>query len=264
MANKEFNVKEDYKKNLDPKKFNEFTLQGLRDEKSQNKFDFWLACLYEFFTLEEFRGERMLDLGSGPSVHNVATACAYVPNVILSDFSETNCERLRKWLRNDPDCIDCSLYLQRVAKAERRNDVEEACKEIEERIRSSVKEVIPCDVLDDQVIPEEYSKSRFDSILTSLTFECAAASWDSYSKILGRVNHLLRPGGKLLMLGATGCSYWQVGDNWFFCLPMEETDVQRALQINGFGDIRWKLLEEPDDELVFNCKKLYFVVSTKL
>jgi len=263
MAFIEEKIKEDYQENLDPNEIKEFKLEGLKSHKAQNNYDFWFSCLYEFFTTEQFSGDRLLDLGSGPTVHNIATASAYFPNIILSEFVERNCEQLRKWVRNDPDCIDWTLFLERVARAEKRNDVEKACKEIEDRIRSSVKAVIHCDVLNDQVIAKEYTQQPFDLILTSLTLETAAANWESYSNILGRINRLLREGGKLIVIGVTMCSSWKCGDNKFHCLPLKETDIQRALQINGFGDIKWKLREN-DDVLHFNCKKVYFVTSTKL
>ncbi|XP_015919260.2 nicotinamide N-methyltransferase [Parasteatoda tepidariorum] len=264
MASQEEKIKEDYQKNLDPIEFQEFKLKGLKNEKTENNYDFWFSCLYEYFTTEKFSGARLLDLGSGPTVHNVATASAYFPHIVLSEFVESNCEQLRKWVRKDPDCIDWSPFLERVAKAEKRTDVKAAAKEIEDRIRSSVKAVIHCDVLDDQVIAKEYAQQPYDMILTALTLETAAVDLKSYSKIVGRVNQLLRKGGKLVMIGPIKCTYWKVGDNKFHCLPVGEDDIQKALEKNGFGDIKWKVRDLPDDDLPFDCSKLYFVTSTKL
>lgn len=50
MAKNEEIVKEEYRKNLDPKEFQNFKLKGLKDEKSENNYDFWFKCLYEFFS----------------------------------------------------------------------------------------------------------------------------------------------------------------------------------------------------------------------
>ncbi|GFU61601.1 indolethylamine N-methyltransferase [Nephila pilipes] len=264
MEDTEKKIKEDYTKNLDPKKFKEFKLEGLKAEKSENNYDFWFKCLHEFFSSKNYTGNRMLELGSGPTVHNVATASAYFSHIVLSEFVESNCEQLRKWLKKDPDMLDWSMFLERVARAEGKKDAKAAVPEIESRIRSSVKTVVHADVLDDQVIPKEYTQEPYDLILSSLTFETAAATLDSYSKILGRANRLLRIGGKMILISATKCSYWQVGENKFHCLSLEESDVEEALKNNGFGDICWKIRDLPDDDLPFNCKNVYFLTCTKL
>ncbi|XP_054715608.1 indolethylamine N-methyltransferase-like [Uloborus diversus] len=264
MDSVEKNIKEAYQQNLTPEEFQKFKLQGLKEEKSENNYDFWFSCLYKFFSSGKWSGSRLLDLGSGPTVHNIATASAFLPHIILSEFVEANCQQLRKWLNKDPESADWTPFFRRVARAEGRSDLDAACSEIESRIRSAVKGVIHCDVLDDNVIAEEYRKVPYDIVLTALTFETAAVNWESYSKILGRVNKLLRVGGKLVMIGVTGCSYWKVGSNKFHCLPMEEEDIERALKLNGFGEIHWTLRDKPDGETPFDCKKVYFVTCTKL
>ncbi|GBL97519.1 Indolethylamine N-methyltransferase [Araneus ventricosus] len=264
MENDEVKIKEDYLKNLDPKKFQEFKLEGLKAEKSENNYDFWFKCLHEFFSSGNCSGTRMLEIGSGPTVHNIATASAYFPYIVQSEFVESNCEQLRKWLRKDPDSLDWTIFLQRVARAEGKEDVDAAVPEIEDRIRSAVKAVVHADVLDDQVIPKEYTQEPYDLILSVLTFETAAVNLESYSKILGRANRLLRKGGKMILISATKCTYWQVGGNKFHCLSLEEHEIEDALKKNGFGEICWKIRERPDDDLPFNCKNVYFLTCTKL
>ncbi|GFS57967.1 indolethylamine N-methyltransferase [Trichonephila clavipes] len=120
MEDTEKKIKEDYTKNLDPKKFKEFKLEGLKAEKSENNYDFWFRSLHEFFSSKNYTGNRMLELGSGPTVHNIATASAYFSHIVLSEFVESNCEQLRKWLRKDPDMLDWTIFLERVARAEGR------------------------------------------------------------------------------------------------------------------------------------------------
>ncbi|GIX92961.1 indolethylamine N-methyltransferase [Caerostris darwini] len=264
MDEVEKKIKEDYLKNLDPQKFKEFKLEGLKADKAENNYDFWFKCLHEFFSSRNYSGERMLEIGSGPTVHNIATASAYFPYIVQSEFVESNCEQIRKWLRKDPDCLDWRAFLQRIAGAEGRADVDSAVPEIEARIRSAVKTVVHADVLDEPIVPEEHTREPYDLVLSSLTFETAAANLDSYSNILGRVSRLLRKGGKLILISATRCSYWQVGENRFHCLSLEEPQIEGALRENGFGDICWKVRERPDDGLPFDCKSVYFLTCTKL
>lgn len=50
MAKKEKDVKEEYLKKLDPKEFQEFKLKGLKDNNSDNNYDFYFKCLYDYFS----------------------------------------------------------------------------------------------------------------------------------------------------------------------------------------------------------------------
>lgn len=93
------------------------------------------------------------------------------------------------------------------------SDLDAAVPEIEARIRKAVKSVVHGDVLDDQVVPAEARQKPYDVILSALTLETAAVSKESYSAILGRIRKLLKPQGKLVLIGPIKCSYWNVGNN---------------------------------------------------
>lgn len=76
-----------------------------------------------------------------------------------------------------------------------------------------MKAVVHCDVLDDNVVAPEISEKPYDVVLSCLTLETAAISKESYSAILGRIRKLLKPNGKLVLIGPINCSYWHVGNN---------------------------------------------------
>lgn len=255
-------ISENYEKNLDPHEFRDFKMESLKITNWQDNYDFWFSCLSQFFHSGKFRGDRLLDIGSGPTVYNVAVASFYFPNIILSDFVESNCEQLRKWLRKDADSIDWFPFLSRVAEIEKYEDVEQACKRIEEQIRKSVKDVIHCNVLNEEVIDKKYSQEPFDLILSSLTLETAAADFDAYCKCLGNIKRLLKKGGKLILMSLTQCSGWTVKGKRFHCLSLKESDIQKALELNGFCDMKWKFREQPYDGLPYHCDKAYFVSCT--
>ncbi|GIX76052.1 uncharacterized protein CEXT_81501 [Caerostris extrusa] len=41
--------------------------------------------------------KKLLEIGSGPTVHNIANASAYFPTIVQSDFVENNVENLKRW-----------------------------------------------------------------------------------------------------------------------------------------------------------------------
>lgn len=42
-------------------------------------------------------GKTLLDIGTGPTIHTVISACPYVQNIILSDYSQVNRDALGDW-----------------------------------------------------------------------------------------------------------------------------------------------------------------------
>jgi len=264
MTRNEDEVKEQYRKHLDPKEFQEFKLNGLNDRRPNNNYDFWFKCLYEYFSTAGFTSDaRLLELGSGPTVHNVASASAFISNIVLSEFVEANCVEIRRWLKKEPDHIDWTPFMRKVAEIEGKSDIDAACQEIRARIRSSVKTVVHCDVLDDQVVPPEISKEPYDVVLSCLTLETAATTKESYSAILGRIRKLLKPKGKLVLIGPIDCTYWKVGNNRFHCLQLQPEDIQRALEENNYGDIDFRIKTRSVDENLFDGNKVYFLHCTK-
>lgn len=51
------------------------------------------------FSTGKLQGSKLLEIGSAASVHSVASASKYFPNIVLSDYVEDNLEELRKWLK---------------------------------------------------------------------------------------------------------------------------------------------------------------------
>uniref|UniRef100_S4RYD4 Uncharacterized protein n=1 Tax=Petromyzon marinus TaxID=7757 RepID=S4RYD4_PETMA len=61
--------------------------------------------LYIFFLLynqREVSGQRLLDVGSGPTIYQVLSACERFSEIYLSDFVKGNREELQSWLNRSP------------------------------------------------------------------------------------------------------------------------------------------------------------------
>lgn len=66
------------------------------------------------FNKGEISGERLLDIGTGPTVYNLAGAASHFSDIFLSDFSEANRNALWRWLVKDPQAIDFSHIFEYV------------------------------------------------------------------------------------------------------------------------------------------------------
>lgn len=53
-----------------------------------------------FFLLGKFDGAKVLEIGSGATVHSIASASRNCRAIVMSDYVEDNLEQLRKWLKD--------------------------------------------------------------------------------------------------------------------------------------------------------------------
>ncbi|KAM7298404.1 nicotinamide N-methyltransferase [Ixodes scapularis] len=123
------------------------------------------------------------------------------------------------------------------------SDVKRGAEEITTRTRNAVRKVIPCDVLDPRVLPEEHWE-KFDVVLSCLCLESACPDEDSFRKAAKNVGGLVGDGGLLILCGVLGCREYTVGEVTFPCLYLTQDMVKDALVRAGFQVKLWRCLEE--------------------
>ena len=102
--------------------------------------------------------------------------------------------------------------------------------------RTSVKGLLYCDALNDNVVPDNTS-GKFDCITSSACLEGACLTLDSFRKSLKRVSGLLRD-GHVVIFCFLGDEHYDVGDKIFGALSLCEDEVVTAFRNAGFIDIQ--------------------------
>ncbi|XP_029826689.2 indolethylamine N-methyltransferase-like [Ixodes scapularis] len=192
-----------------------------------------LKILHNIFQSDLVQGNTLLDLGSGPVVANVLLGSSRCNHIVMSDLVETNRLELMKWLNKDEDALDWTFRAEKVAEAEGYTDLRKGALEIIERTRLAVRKVVPCDVLEPGVLPEEHRQS-FDVIISSGCLESATADHESFRKAVCNVGTLTKPGGLLVLVGAGGVKSYPVGDVAFAHANITEKVVEKAIKDAGF------------------------------
>lgn len=62
----------------------------------------------------EVSGHTLIDIGSGPTIYQLLSACAHFEDITMTDFLEVNRQELWLWLREEPGAFDWSGYSQHV------------------------------------------------------------------------------------------------------------------------------------------------------
>jgi nicotinamide N-methyltransferase len=173
-------------------------------------------------------GGRLLDVGSGPTIH---VACAFrekMREIYLSDYLAQNRDELNRWLRNDGP-FDWGNILHFLALMEGQSEERPG---VEEEARSKVAGILPCDIFQTTVIPV-HVRADFDVVTTFFCIEYATVDSQEYRRAVRNVVGLIKPGGYLIMGGVMNSTWCSFGGKKYTCFTLTEDEMFGALRENG-------------------------------
>ncbi|NXM18554.1 PNMT methyltransferase, partial [Ploceus nigricollis] len=170
-----------------------------------------LRCLAETFASGEIRGRMLIDVGSGPTIYQLLSACDHFEEIVATDYLAVNREELGRWARGEPGAFDWSPFIQHVCKIEGRGEGGRGG-------AGGPREPTPADAL-----------------LSAFCLEAVSPDRAAFVRALAHVGNLLRPGGHALLLGALGESFYLAGPARLPVVPLQESDVREALAAAGFA-----------------------------
>ncbi|XP_062894126.1 phenylethanolamine N-methyltransferase [Mobula hypostoma] len=222
---------------------NNYTPPRANFEREDSVVPWKLRCLADSFSTGEIRGQTLLDIGSGPTLYQVISACDFFTTVILSDYLESNREELRRWLRAEPGAFDWSPYVKYVCGLEGRSDQWQAR---EQRMREAIKDVCHCDIMKAEPLHPRVLEP-VDAISTTFCLESVCSDKESLERALSNITSLLKPGGFLLMIGALGESYYLAGEVRLSVVPVDEGYVKEAVSRSGYRICVFKTYTMPPE-----------------
>uniref|UniRef100_A0A669Q0Z5 Phenylethanolamine N-methyltransferase n=1 Tax=Phasianus colchicus TaxID=9054 RepID=A0A669Q0Z5_PHACC len=175
-------------------------------------------------------GRTLIDVGSGPTIYQLLSACEHFEEIVATDFLEVNREELRRWVRGEPGAFDWSPFIQHVCKIEGRG---EPWQEKEQRLRGRLRRILPIDVHRADPLGAPLHPPA-DALLSTFCLEAVSPDRAAFGRALVNVGSMLRPGGHALLLGALGESFYLAGAARLPVVPLDEDDVRGALSDAGF------------------------------
>ncbi|XP_019814370.2 indolethylamine N-methyltransferase [Bos indicus] len=221
---------EDYKTEFQPQNYLKTYYafdSGTIAENEVLKFN--LNNLFETFSPGGMGGDILIDIGSGPTIYQLLSACEVFREIIMSDYTELNLREVDKWLKKELGAYDWSPAVQYVCELEGDRS---KWQEKEARVRRTVKRLLTCDVNQPRPLGSAQVPAA-DCVLSLLALECACRDVDAYRAAIQNLVGLLKPGGHLVTLVALRCCEYMVGSRKFFVLSLEQETVEKALQEAG-------------------------------
>lgn len=117
------------------------------------------------------------------------------------------------------------------------------------KLRQVVTDVLPVDVHRPQPLARDALPSGgADCLVSCFCLESVSPDLAAFTRALGNIGGLLRPGGHLLLIGALGESYYFGGpDVKIPVVPLSEAQVCECLKEKGYTLIRLEVYTLPQD-----------------
>ncbi|XP_061448295.1 nicotinamide N-methyltransferase-like [Rhineura floridana] len=256
----EFTGGDVYQAEFDPKAYLEYFKFGegtLGDEV----LEFVLGCFCKTFTSGRLKGETLIDIGSGPTIYQLLSACESFESIIASDYVDQNCQEIEKWLKNEPGAFDWTPVVKYVCKLEGKRD---KWAEKEAKLRRTIKGVLKCDVHQSNPMGPS-SLPQADCLLSAECLESACKDLSSFRAALKNISSLLKLGGHLVLSGVLGCTFYMVGPRTFSSLFLTEEFLREALGQGGFAITEFEMRPRIDKTMMetSDFSAGYFIVACK-
>ncbi|XP_046642226.1 nicotinamide N-methyltransferase-like [Daphnia pulicaria] len=231
--------------------------------------EFCLKNLHQFFEQEcgeNKNRKKVLEVGSGPVPLYVMSASRWSNSIVCSDFLQQNREKLTQWLSDGREADEIwSSYALYVAQLESESADKESAFLVLDRVRHSVRCVIPCDVLQSDPILG-HTESPFDIIISVFCLECAVSSPKEYPSTVSNVVRLLNPSGHLIMMGGLEGEHYFIRDRKIPRIKLTREMINLALQNAGCEIVTWHELPRNlrPPELPIDYTAMFFCVAKKI
>ncbi|KAH0520038.1 Indolethylamine N-methyltransferase [Microtus ochrogaster] len=119
MEDKVYKAGEDYEKEFSPRDYLDTFYNfdsGPVAEREIIKFS--LQNLHQTFSVGGIRGDVLIDIGTGPTIYQLLSACEVFREIIVADYTPQNLQELQKWLKKEPGAYDWSSIVKHVCELE--------------------------------------------------------------------------------------------------------------------------------------------------
>uniref|UniRef100_A0A8C4T2R7 Phenylethanolamine N-methyltransferase n=1 Tax=Erpetoichthys calabaricus TaxID=27687 RepID=A0A8C4T2R7_ERPCA len=268
-ADKEVSVAamKEYYKQFDPRSYLRYNYIPPRADftRTDSIVPWKLSCLHliVFHAIGDVHGRTLIDIGSGPTIYQLLSACEHFSNIIMTDFLEVNRQEIRRWLHGEPDTFDWTAFLQHACELEGKGC---SWPEKAKRLRTAIHDVIPIDVHSPNPLHPYSLPELADCLVSSFCLEAVSPDRTSFQKALTNLGTLLKPNGHFLMIGALDESYYQVADGVHIpVVPVDQEFVSATLKSCGYEICTFQCYTLPQDMKVGvdDVAGIFFVKAKK-
>ncbi|XP_071089280.1 nicotinamide N-methyltransferase-like [Haliotis cracherodii] len=250
---------DDYPTEFDPN----FYVQLYEDPEPNPMFgdlmSFTLTNYHKAFDSGTIKGTTLLDIGTGPTIHNIISAAPHCDNIFLSDFCQSNRDILKQWHDGSLEFSFDKIFefvLKQEGKSKR--DISERVAGVRDKIRG----ILHCDIRDENLFSTNFLP-QVDIITSSLCLEAVATDQASYEQYARNMVGMLKPGGHLVMFGCVGGTFYTLGSKRFISFGMSRDELKSTWKKVGIEIISWDECVRPQQEY-YDADAAFSMVGRKV
>ena len=184
---------------------------------------------------------KILEIGSGATINSAITLAPFSSNIVLSAYAESEAKEVQLWRERSPEAFNWRPFISAILR-KYEGIVDEASESVERReeeIRSSISNVVPCDLKKAEVVDPQYvPEGGFDVVVSMGVLTAGASSIEEFNGMIANISSLIKPGGFLMCnftMGATAY-YTQAKSNEatdYSLVTVTSCDVEKAYSRAG-------------------------------
>ncbi|KAL5006101.1 hypothetical protein ScPMuIL_017259 [Solemya velum] len=214
-----------YTEDFDPWAYFEFCH---RDLAENSEFTEFLKGFNDVFKDGRISGKRLLDMGTGSSIHSIIAASRHFDEIYLTDYIPKHLSILADWWGGKSSHMDhiikYCIQLENSSQTVLDRNTE---------IREKIKGILYMDVTKSNPFTPSYL-APFDTIVSSFCLDSASHNWDEFAKAFSNVSAMLRVGGKFVFVGGIDITFYRVGDFKYKNPNINLNDLYSILESNNF------------------------------
>ncbi|XP_068129609.1 indolethylamine N-methyltransferase-like [Hyperolius riggenbachi] len=207
----------------------------------------------------DIKGDILIDISVGPIVHHLYPMCGLFKDILLFRFNERCIIELRKWRNAHDGAFDWTHISPTMAELLRDSKQWELKDAL---LKSKIKQVVKCDI-EKENLTDPLQLPQADSVTSAWTLDNISSDKEEYIKNLRKIANLLKPGGRLLLVGALEGTYYMVGKKRMHLLKYDENFVKDALAKEGLTVTHSEVLPSKAVSDLTDYKGKVFVAARK-
>jgi len=185
----------------------------------------------------------LLEVGGGPCIYPLISAVPYVAEIYHSDYVKACRDEVLLWKNKDPNAYDWSPYFKYVVQVLEGQTKPDAVTERQEKLRSVLKDVIPCDLKADVVVPAV--KGPVDIISSNYCLE-SSFSFEEYLAALNKIYEMLAPNGFFVSQAVLGNTWYNLVDvKYYNSFSLSLQEAQTYYRQTGFEVVHAEIYDKP-------------------
>lgn len=177
---------------------------------------------------------RMIEFGSGPTVHHLLPFAPRAESVHVVDFLQSNLDTVRMWLAGGDDAWDWSPFTRLTLDVERcRPPTEHEIAEREATLRERIDSLGLADARCRQPLRDGWR--RYPVVLCCFCPDSITSDRDDWHRCAAHIASLVAPGGWLVLTALGHARSYRVGGHHFPSAGVSADDIVAMLDSAGFA-----------------------------